>query len=194
MIANNNSDTIITGIQSTDDTEGQPVPMKQPREPLELVPIYPPLSQEGLDVCIKAMKENQKLKRKVTIDNDDNLEQFLLQGFSGKRTTVYKIVNESADHSISVLAGSVGRTLERMVAESKITSTKSKIKKNGHEYNLYSINFVPDKNKDVIDSLLTTLENVFTVNSLLAEAKKHDILEETALQMLEQANTDGDVL
>ena len=183
-----------TSTQSIETSRNLTQPTPTTRRPLELVPIYPPLTPDELAICIRAMKERQKLSEKVTIDDDTNLELFLLQAFTGERTTVNKIINESADRSISVLTESVGRTLERLVQEGKITSSKAKIKNSEHEYNLYDINFVPNKNKDVFSSLLAKLEDVFTVNSLLILAKTHDIQEEAALQMLEQANTDGDVL
>lgn len=202
VMTTTNTNLVDTAPATSNDSINQPHmyrgeltgPLGSFQRSLELVPIHPPLSSNELAICIRAMKERQKLSEKVTIDDDDNLEQFILQVFSGERITVNKIINKSADHSISLLAESLGRTLERMVQEGKITSTKAKIKDNGHEYTLYAINYIPDKANTLFNSLLAKLDSIFTVNSFITLAKENDIKEDKALQMLEQSNSNGDIL
>ena len=59
------------------------LPKQVSKSPLELIPIFPPLTPKELGLCIKALKEKLKVSPKVTIDNDDNLEEMVLQTFDG---------------------------------------------------------------------------------------------------------------
>lgn len=161
---------------------------------LELIPINPVLSSEDIQKCIIALKRNFKLSEKVIIDNDENLEEVVLQVFDGERTTVSKIINHCGRSNISILSASLGRTLERLVQEGKITSTKEKIKNKNLEYNLYAINYNHGAKKSTIDLLLTKLEKEFTTESFIDLAKQSNIQEESAIQMLEQSASRGELL
>ena len=181
------SDTLVAEIKET-------IPNQISRAPLELIPIFPPLTPQDLDLCIKALKEKQKVSPKVTIDNDDNLEEIVLQVFDGERKTINKIVNRCAESSISILKESLKRTLERLVQEGKITSSREKSQDGSYEYDLYSINYTQVAKKNSFDILLDKLDPEFTTESYLKVAKQHNIREEVALQMLEQSSAKGEIL
>ena len=82
--------------------------------PLEMVTIHPRLSQEELQLCVKVIKEKQKLSRKVTISGED-LEQFILEGFDGQQVTYSRILNESGACLIAIEGIVLKNTLNSLV-------------------------------------------------------------------------------
>ena len=159
--------------------------------PLELLNVHPKLRPEELQQCIKAVKEEKKLSRKVIVDGED-LEELILQGFDGKKTTLSKIVNACATSSIAVVKEQLRRVLEGLVQEGKITSSQERMK-GGIEYVLYSINYKAATKKDTFDLILEKLAEEFTTEKFIACAKKNGIKEEQAMVMLEQGYRNGEV-
>lgn len=158
---------------------------------LELLDLHPRLRPEELQQCIRAIKEEKKLSRKVTVDGED-LEEYILQAFDGKKTTLSKIVNASANSTIAVLKEPLRRALENLVQEGKITSSQERTKE-GIQYVLYAINYKAKTKKDSFDIILEKLGEEFTTEKFIACAKENGIQEEQAVMMLEQGHRNGEV-
>lgn len=162
------------------------------QKPLELIDLYPKLTKLDLQQCIKAIQEEKKLSRKVTIDGTD-LEEFVLQAFDGQKITLSKIINQSANCSISLLKDSLRRTLDGMVQEGKISSTQER-NKQGIDYILYSINYTQTTQKNTLDILLEKLGKEFSSTKFVEEALKIGVNEQSALSMLENGYQNGDLM
>ena len=158
---------------------------------LEIVTIHPKLSQEDLQLCVRAVKEKQKLSKKVTI-GAENLEHFILQAFDGEQITYSNMLNECATASIAIDGKVLKKSLNTLVQEGKISAFDRENKYG--KFILYAINCSSNAPKKTVNIVLDKLDYEFNTQEFVDIAKRQGIDEQTAIAMLEQSSRNGELL
>ena len=182
----------VTQQSNTDSvTTVKNVPNPTLTQKLEIVTIHPKLSQDDVQLCVLAMKEKQKLSKKVTIDSE-NLEQFILHAFDGEQITYSNMLNECGAASIAIDGKVLKKTLNTLVQEGKISAFDSENKYG--KFILYAINCSSNAPKKTVNIVLDKLNSEFNTQEFVDIAKKQGIDEQTAIAMLEQSRNNGELL